>query len=235
MSILKRTYDYSLIIIALIVIMMWQLPYFGWIQYPFRLLGTWFHEMGHGLAALLVGGTFEHLEIYDNGGGVAFTTVNTSYLPYNLARAFTGAGGLLGPAIGGAILIIAAKREKTAMIALRVLIAIMIFSLLFWIRSLWGIITIGSFSVLLIFISVLKYRKLEIIALLFLGVQCIISTYRQLDYLFTKEFERNGRILNSDTQNIAENTFGTYWIWAIVIVAISIYLVWKSIKYYYKK
>ncbi len=39
----------SILGISLLVFLLWQLPYFGLIQYPLLLLGTWFHEMGHGI------------------------------------------------------------------------------------------------------------------------------------------------------------------------------------------
>jgi len=217
------------------VLVIWQLPYFGWIQYPFVLLGTWFHEMGHGLTALLVGGTFEYLEIYENGGGVAYSDIGGTYLPLGLAKACTAAGGLFGPVITGAILIASAKYHKSSMIVLRFLIGLMILSLLLWIRSFWGIAVMSGYVVVLIGITLFKSRKLEVITILFLGLQSVLSTYLQLDYLFTKQFERNGAIQISDTQAIADNTFGFYWLWAILIMITSGYLLWKSFKYYWSE
>lgn len=202
-------------------------------QYPFVLLGTWFHEMGHGLMALLVGGSFEYLEIYENGGGVAYYTVGNSYLPTSIANAFVASGGLFGPVSTGAILIVSAKYNRSSMIILRLLIALIIVSLLFWVRSFWGISVMSGYAVLLIGITFFKSRKLEVITILFLGVQSVLSTYLQLDYLFTKQFERNGVVQISDTQAIANNTFGTYWLWAIGIALLSGYILWKSIRFYF--
>lgn len=215
------------------MIAIWQLPYLGWVQYPFVLLGTWFHEMGHGLTALLVGGTFEYLEIYENGGGVAYSNLGGSYLPTSIARAFMAAGGLFGPVITGVILIISAKHHKSSMVVLRLLIALILVSLVFWVRSFWGIAVMSGYAALLIGITFFKSRKLEVITILFLGVQSVLSTYVQLDYLFTKQFERNGAVQISDTQAIAHNTFGTYWVWAIIITIASVYLLWKSIRFYF--
>jgi len=232
---LKIQFDYTIIIIAIVVIAIWQLPYLGWVQYPFVLLGTWFHEMGHGLTALMVGGTFEHLEIYENGGGVAYYTAGNSYLPRSIANAFVASGGLLGPVIIGGVLIASAKHHKSSMIVLRALIALMILSLLLWVRSFWGIAVLSGYIAVLIGITLFKSRKLEVITILFLGLQSVLSTYLQLDYLFTKQFERNGGIQISDTQAIAENTFGFYWLWAIVIVIVSGYLLWKTFKFYFSR
>jgi len=189
--------------------------------------------MGHGLTALMVGGTFEYLEIYENGGGVAYLTMGGSYLPSNIAQAFSAAGGLLGPVITGGILIASAKYHKSSMIVLRLLITLMILSLLLWVRSFWGIAVLSGYITILIGITFLKSRRVEVITILFLGVQSVLSTYLQLDYLFTKQFERNGAVQISDTQSIAQNTFGAYWLWAIVIALLSAYLLWKSLKYYF--
>jgi len=232
---ISKRFDYTIIIVAIIVVVLWQLPYFGWVQYPFRLLGTWFHEMGHGLTAVLLGGSFKHLEIYENGGGVAYYHLAGSYLPSFAGNALVAAGGLLGPAVVGALLIVSAKSHKGSMIALRILIGMMVLSLLLWIRSFWGITVMSAFAIFLFVITLFKSRKLEVIVILFLGLQSVLSTYLQLDYLFTKQFERHGTIQISDTQAIAENTVGTYWIWAILIIFISMYLLWKSFRYYFKK
>ena len=232
---MKTKFDYTIFIIAIVVIAIWQLPYLGWVQYPFILLGTWFHEMGHGVASLIVGGTFEFLEIYKNGGGVAYANLGNSYLPSSLAKAIMAAGGLLGPAIIGAIFIAAAKYHKSSMILLRLLVGVIILSLLLWIRSFWGLIVMSAYVFVLLGIMYLKNRKLEVITILFLGLQCILSTYLQIDYLFTKQFERNGAVQISDTQAIAENTFGFYWLWALVIMFFSGIILWKSFKFYFNR
>ena len=191
--------------------------------------------MGHGLTAILVGGSFKHLEIYENGGGVAFYHLAESYMPSFIGNALVAAGGLLGPAIVGALLIVSAKFHRSTMIAIRILIGVIILSLFLWIRSFMGIAVLSSFAVFLFVITLFKSRRLEVIVILFLGLQSVLSTYLQLDYLFTKQFERDGQIQISDTQAIAENTIGTYWIWAVFIILISVYLLWKSFTYYFKK
>ena len=52
-------------------ILLWQTYWGSLLLYPFTILATWFHEMGHGLAAILAGGRFEQLAIYADGSGVA--------------------------------------------------------------------------------------------------------------------------------------------------------------------
>jgi len=191
--------------------------------------------MGHGLTALLVGGSFEYLEIYENGGGVAYYVIGNSYLPKNIANAFVAAGGLFGPVITGSVLIVSAKYRKSSMIALRLLIVLMILSLLLWVRSFWGVVVLSGYIAILVGITFLKSRRVEVITILFLGVQSVLSTYLQLDYLFTKQFERNGAVQISDTQVVANNTFGMYWMWAVIIAVLSGVILWKSLRFYFNK
>ncbi|WP_299105381.1 M50 family metallopeptidase [uncultured Tenacibaculum sp.] len=232
---ISKQQHYIILTATVLIFILLQLPVFSIVQYPFRLLGTWFHEMGHGVTALLLGGDFSHLEIYRNGGGTAYTSVSSAFLPYNISRALVAAGGLFGTTIVGTLFIISAKTKRTASIALRILIAFIILSLLLWIRSFWGIITLSVFALTLGIISFTKNKTLELSTLLFLGLQAIFSSYLQLDYLFTKQFIRGNQVLNSDTQNIAENSFGTYWFWALLIILISIYIVYKGVRFYFRK
>jgi len=232
---LKQKSLLTIIGVSVLVFLLWQLPYFGMVQYPLLLLGTWFHEMGHGLTALLLGGKFYYLEIYDNGGGVAYSNVSFSYLDYNIARAITSAGGLLGPAISGAILIASAKNRITSKITLWLLISLMVLSLCLWIHELLALIILSVFAAILFFIAILRVRKLESFTLLFLGTQCVLSTYLQTGYLFTKQFERDGKTQYSDTQMIAAHLSGTYWMWALCILLITMVLLYKSYQYYLKK
>lgn len=55
--------------IALVSVLLWQISLGSLLLYPFTILATWFHEMGHGLAAMLTGSRFERLLIFSDGSG----------------------------------------------------------------------------------------------------------------------------------------------------------------------
>ena len=228
----KRRQLLIIIIISTLVLLIWNLPSLQLIRYPLLLLGTWFHEMGHGITAMLLGGDFLYLEIYENGGGTAYSTISNSYVSQPLARALTAAGGLLGPTIAGALLIVSAKHNRSSLIALWALVSILIISLLIWIKSLIAWIVLGIIAVLLVIIILLKKKNITSLTILFLGTQCVFSSYLQIGYLFTKQFERDGQIQYSDTQVIASYVFGTYWMWGLLILLISVYVLYRSYRYY---
>lgn len=226
----------TIFIIAILVFLTWQLPSLGFFRYPFILLGTWFHEMGHGLTALALGANFHYLEIYNNGGGVAYTSYPKNlFLPLNITRALVAAGGLLGPCFFGSLLIIFSRNKKLAYRALIGLVALLSLSLILWIRSFTGVLVLSLITAVLLGILLKKKESFIQWTLLFLGVQCTLSTYLQLDYLFTSTFIRNGSEMISDTQAIANNLFGTHWIWAVLIIVISFITLWKSYSYYLRK
>lgn len=85
-----------------IVFVLWQID--SVILYPFRLMVTYVHEMGHGLAAILSGGKFESFHVLGNGAGAAFTDGGNRHLILP--------AGYLGTALFGAVLLYACNRIK---------------------------------------------------------------------------------------------------------------------------
>jgi hypothetical protein len=100
-----------LIAAAIATIVLWQLPGGAYILYPFTILATWFHEMSHGLMALLLGGQFRKLEIFGDGSGVATYAMSLSLAP--IGPALVAAAGPMGPPIAGSALILASRSFKT--------------------------------------------------------------------------------------------------------------------------
>jgi len=84
------------LIAFVIVFVLWNIPLFGFILYPFRLFVTFVHESGHAVAALITGGRVGSLTVFPNGSGVTFTM--------NGARWLILPAGYLGAALFGALL-----------------------------------------------------------------------------------------------------------------------------------
>ena len=55
---------FGLLLLATILIVLWRIPGLGWLAYPFRLFGTFVHELSHGLAALGTGGSFRRFVVH---------------------------------------------------------------------------------------------------------------------------------------------------------------------------
>jgi len=215
-------------ILTVVNITLFQFELGRQILYPFTILGTWFHEMSHGLMAIIMGGTFEKLEIFSDGSGVA-THSGELYLG-GVGRALIAFAGPLGPTLFGFIFIVIAKNEKYTNYGLWLITVIMIVSLILWVRNIFGLVVIGSFATILIFILLKSKNTLhkEFITL-FLGLQAIISVYLSLGYIFTKEIVLGNQLMKSDTGVVEEILFLPYYFWGILIIFISIFILTQSL------
>jgi hypothetical protein len=87
-----------------VVFLLWQWSAASNVLYPFRLLVTFVHETGHGLAALVTGGRFIGFEVASNGSGLTSTSGGADWAIKPM--------GYLGAAIFGAVLLVAANRVR---------------------------------------------------------------------------------------------------------------------------
>jgi hypothetical protein len=85
-------------------------PWLGFVAYPFRLLTTLVHELGHGLAAIVTGGDFLRFVVFPDGSGLAYTAGGW--------RLAVVPAGYLGAAAFGAALILAGRGARAARAAL---------------------------------------------------------------------------------------------------------------------
>lgn len=91
----RRALPIALVAIVLVFIL-WNVPFFDFMLYPFRLFVTFVHESGHGLAALITGGRFIEFTVSGDGSGLAQTAGGS--------RALILPAGYLGAALFGAAL-----------------------------------------------------------------------------------------------------------------------------------
>lgn len=194
-----------------------RIPYGRNLLYPFALLGTWAHEMGHGVMAVLLGGSFERLEIYRSLGGVAFFAGVGSF-----GTVLVSAAGLLGPAIAGALVIVYGSRPRTARWVLLALGIVVALSVLLVVRNGFGILALSLIGAALVAIGVRWPGTVGLAATQLIGVQLCLASWGTLDYMFTKNFTRGGQTVDSDSQNIADVLLLPYWFWGGLIAALSV-------------
>ena len=189
-------------------------PYGRYVAYPLLLLSTYAHEMGHGLTALLVGGTFESLVIFADGSGVAYLGIPDS----RLARAATSAGGLVGPALLAAVFFWLAKRPKTAHAGLMIFGVASLVALVLVVRNPVGWFLVGALGAGSVVLAVKSSPHAAQVVLAFMAVQLSLSVFSRGDYLFTQ----STGVGPSDVAQIAEALWLPYWFWGFVCGAISV-------------
>jgi hypothetical protein len=121
-----------LLAVAAVVLIDRFLPYGGYVLYPLTLLATWVHEMGHGLTALLLGGRFSYLEIFSDGSGQAAFTLG------GWRNGLVAAGGLMAPPFVGAAVLAFVRGPRRARVLLVALAVLLWLSLIIWVRSIAG-------------------------------------------------------------------------------------------------
>jgi len=203
-------------------------PFGHYVLYPLELFTTWVHEMGHGLAALAVGGRFDSLDIYSDASGLAH-----AYGESGWREAIVAAGGLLAPPIVGAVLIAFVHGPRRARVVLAVLAVALVLSLVVYVRSVTGFIAMPIVALALAFTAwrgFARHPYHRVVAVQVLGVVLALDTLtRMVSYVFMDEVEINGVMRPSDIHLVATNLGGHYVLWGLVITVIAVGLLWLSL------
>jgi len=206
-----------------------RIPYGRLLLYPFALLGTWAHEMGHGLTALGAGGSFRRLEVHRNLDGLAYSS---GVGPFG--RAVVAAGGLLAPAVAGGAVIVLGSRESTAPWILAGLAVAVLASVVLFVRNGFGVAALTLTGLALVPVAWSTPEAVRIFVAQLVGIQFCMASWGSLNYMFTRNFRRDdGSLADSDTQTIANVLLLPYWFWGGLIAAFSLlilagafYLAW---------
>ncbi|UQA60788.1 M50 family metallopeptidase [Polyangium aurulentum] len=194
-------------------------PFGGLLLYPFTLMATWVHEMGHGLTAVLMGGNFEKLEIFWDASGLAHAFAAES------RHGFVSVGGLLAPPLVGAAVLALSRGPRRSRIVLAVLATAMIVSLIAWVRTVVGWISLPVVAALLgAFVRWASPRELLFLAQ-FIGLRLAFDTVTRIDYVFTDRAVVDGVERLSDIATVAASWGGPRFVWSLVVAAISFLLV----------
>ncbi len=206
-------------------------PIINWLDYPFRLLITIVHELGHGLAAILTGGRFRNFIIAPNGSGLAYTAGGW--------RLVVIPAGYLGAAIFAAVLILLGRSHRWSRIALGVIGAAMIlFSLWFGLPAQVSVqAVVGSFLGItmgvmfgVIFLKI-ALQAGDGIVIFFLHLLAIKAGFTAFSDLFTVIglSTRLGPVPRTDAHSMAELTHIPAVFWGVVWAATALALIGGAI------
>lgn len=218
-----------LILAGFVVIALPSLPLGNYLIYPFMILTTWFHEMGHGLTAILMGQDFVQLMIFADGSGVAESLIANDTSPF--ARAAIAAGGPLAPSVVGAGLILASAHERLWRPALWATAIAIFASVIIYVRSPVGYSVLPLVAALLSVIAWKASAGITRFTLQFIGVIAAMSMLRDFNYLFTEQAVIGGQQILSDTGQIEASLLLPHWVWAALIIAGSAVMIAASLKY----
>lgn len=218
-----------LVLAGLVVVMLPALPFGTYLIYPFAILTTWFHEMGHGLTAMALGQQFQQLMIFASGSGVAQSQVAADASRFTLAA--IAAGGPLAPSAVGALLIVASAHPRLWRPVLWLSAAAIVASVAIWVRSPVGYTMLPLVAAVLVLVAWRASPGFVRFTLQFLGVLGAMSMLRDFHYLFTEQAVIEGQSILSDTGQIAAEMGLPHWFWAAAILLVSALMVGAALKY----
>lgn len=220
-----------LILAAIFFLLLSKVPLGHYIQWPFVIITTLIHEMGHGLTAILVGGDLLKVEIHHNASGVAWTRTIPGW-----RQAAVAAGGLLAPSLAGALFITAGRSTKHSSNTFLGLSIFILLSCALWIRSSFGLLLLVPVGFLFFFLSQKSHQGLQQFFIQFMGVHMVVDTFtRTLNYLFSSSASVGGEIRHSDTSVIAQHLMGNHLLWASVIALVSMGILIMALRQSYLK
>lgn len=200
----------GLLLLALALIVLGQLPWLGWAVYPFRLFGTFVHELSHGLAAVATGGDFQRFSVQPDLSGLAWSAGGI--------RVIVGSAGYIGSAIFGGVLIALHARWMSARALLLGMAIVFGLLCLLFVRNLFGIASALVLTAAMMYAG-LKLPEFWRDALLkVLALQLILDGYNSL---FTVLRLSGAGDSQTDAHAMAQLTWLPAWIWAVLWILAS--------------
>ena len=166
------------------------IPYLKW---PFLWSETFFHEISHGFAALLSGGSIKSITLNYDGSGHCVSQGGVRFV--------TAFSGYMGSALWGLMIYLSAinSRPGQSRILMSMLIALLTATLILWAEGLSTYLILGvlitafAFSIRLSAVRALKYL------LQFIGVFVILDAIRSPLALLDGQKKGDGAILSELT------------------------------------
>ena len=188
--------------------------------YPFTLFTTWVHECGHAMVAVVLGGAVRSITIQPD------TSVLTrSLMPASLpAQAIVASAGYLTASVVGCLLLTASRVDRRAKPILWSIGAVMLVTLVLWVRNLFGAVVVVLWALTLLFLGGKRATKgVAGFAISILAIQVSLDAVFDIRTLF---FVRGA----SDAATMARLTGAPAWLWAAVWMAISVALLVSTLR-----
>lgn len=201
------------------------------IRYPFRLLMTFVHEFGHGIAAIITGGHFESFVINPDGSGLAYSAGGWRFIIIP--------AGYLGVAVFAAVLITLGRSHRWSRIALGSIGTMLIlltlcygrpaaFSLQAIFSSILTILMGISFGTIFLWVALKSPDGAIIFFLHLIAIKAGLTAFEDIIGLLS--FPSCSQMqVKTDACSMANLTFIPAEVWAVVWAVIAVILIGGAI------
>ena len=180
--------------------------------YPFKLFTTWVHECGHALMTVLLGGTVGSITIEPDASGLTRSLVPAG----RIARGLVASSGYLGASVVGCLLMAASRVEKRARAIVWTVGALMLVTLVIWIRNLFGFVVVLAWGAALVALARMAGRLTSRFVLSLLAIQVALDSVYDIRVLFHVD---GG---HSDAETMARLFLLPAWVWASAWMLMSV-------------
>ena len=185
-----------------LVLIVWALSQAPVVHIPVNFLGTWVHELGHGLGAIVTGGRFEKMIISPDFSGVAYTAIFGDG-----GRIVVILAGLLAPALAGLIMLIMVRGFGRSGLALTLLSLTLLVSGAVWAGDMFTRLTVIGTGIAIMLLAVKGFGVLLAILAQLIAISFAISAVSHIDYFFMQGGQSGGRPVVTDT-TVLSNILG---------------------------
>ena len=206
--------DRTLVLSICALVLLMILPFGRYALYPFTLLSTWVHELCHGVAAVLCGGKINTIYIYDDGSGLANTSIQSPL--FDLKRAFVASAGYVGTAIVGGILLLFRRTRRgprRVLFGTAILIGL---TCLVWIRNTFGLVSMCLIAVALGLAGWFLSAELCAYVYAFVAAACCLNAVDSITGIWNDKECTWGERRSNDAVTVAEIWGLAYWFWALL-------------------
>jgi len=214
---IKKINSDTIIFIALFAFA-FVFSYIPFITWPFDWIETFFHEISHGFAAILTGGSINRIELEISGAGTCYTTGGVRFI--------VAFAGYFGAVIWGMLIyeISDELHPNLANYISLILAAIIVMSLLLWGSD--PVTYIISIAMVIIFLMIVKIKShiYSKILLKFIGIYTLLGAIKSPLYLIDGREKGDGNSLHEIT-GIPEIIWVSIW---FSIGILGLYYLWKS-------
>ena len=203
----------TLLIVA-VIFLLWNTP----LMIPLKILIVFFHELSHGLAAVLTGGSIESISISPQQGGLTTTRGGWLFL-------ITSAG-YLGSLLIGVLLYLSALKTKADRLIMGALGATLLLVAALYMREAFALgFTIAAGAAMLASARFLP-ENINDTALRVLGL--VSMGYVPFDILSDTIIRSD---LRSDAYNLSTQTGLPTVLWGGLWLLASLYVIWRALRF----
>jgi hypothetical protein len=200
----------SLVGLIVVVALLWN----TWFVYPLKILVVLFHELSHGLAALLTGGSIVRIEVVAQEGGLCVTMGGSRFVVLS--------AGYLGSLIWGGVLLLLAARTRLDRGVSVALGAILILVTLVYVRPFGGFgFMFGAVSgSALVAVGLILPEEVNDYLLRLVGLtSCLYAVLDIKSDIIDRPHVRSDAVMLAEHTGLPALFWGVLWITVAVVAA----------------